>query len=194
MAEKLKLIDVESIIEIAWMYQQLSLNGQLVDDIDSFDAKADILDLAQMFDEQWNKHTEEEREELDYLEEIEKYAKKRLLISYGKNSMITKLSVLMLNIDNICPDGEFRNKLLKEVEEEMDRVIKNEVHCEDKRSEMIGCIIDIFEDFLDEHNVYIPNKERDESDDGNITTIYGSDYSFLSEEIERTLINFGVLR
>lgn len=193
MAEKLKLMDVESVIEIAWVYQNLSLNGQLVDDIDSFDAKTDILDLAQRFDEEWNEHTEEKREELDYLEEIEKYAKKRLLISYGKNSIISKLSALMLNIDNICPDGELRDKLLKEVEEEMDRVIKNEVHCGDKRSEMIGCIIDIFEDFLEVHKVSILNKERDENDD-NAAIIYGGDYSFLSEEIERTLINFGILK
>ena len=53
------------------------------------------------------------------------------------------------------------------------------------KCELIGCIVDIFEDFLEEKGVKISNEERDENNSEAI--IYGIDYGILSEQIESTL-------
>lgn len=53
------------------------------------------------------------------------------------------------------------------------------------KCELIGCIVDIFEDFLEEKGIKIPNEERDENNSEAI--IYGMDYGILSEQIESTL-------
>ena len=52
--------------------------------------------------------------------------------------------------------------------------------------ELIGQIIDSFEDFLEEKDVRIFNPEMDESEDPAV--IYGSDYDRLYSRIEETLI------
>ena len=46
-------------------------------------------------------------------------------------------------------------------------------------------IIEIFEEFLDDKNIKIPNKERD--NDGETTNIYGDDYYTLEETIKHIL-------
>ena len=53
---------------------------------------------------------------------------------------------------------------------------------EENQNELIGQIIDIFEDFLEDHNIDIPNKERD-GDIDDPAIIYGSDYGQLQEEL-----------
>ena len=53
---------------------------------------------------------------------------------------------------------------------------------EENRSEFLGQVIDIFEDFLEDHNIDIPNEERDEDDD-NPAIIYGNDYDQLQNEL-----------
>lgn len=53
---------------------------------------------------------------------------------------------------------------------------------EENQNELIGQIIDIFEDFLEDHNIDIPNEERDEDTD-NAAIIYGSNYGQLQEEL-----------
>ena len=53
---------------------------------------------------------------------------------------------------------------------------------EENQSEFLGQIIDIFEDFLEDHNIDIPNEERD-GDDDNPAIIYGSDYDQLQNEL-----------
>lgn len=53
---------------------------------------------------------------------------------------------------------------------------------EENQNELIGQIIDIFEDFLEDHNIDIPNEERDEDTD-NPAIIYGSDYGQLQGEL-----------
>ena len=55
--------------------------------------------------------------------------------------------------------------------------------------EFVGQIIDIFEDFLEEKGIAIPNPERDEDPD-NEAIIYGSDYGTLQDKIEDTLRNW----
>lgn len=60
------------------------------------------------------------------------------------------------------------------------------------KCELIGCIVDIFEDFLEEKGVKIPNEERDENNSEAI--IYGMDYGILSEQIESTLRAWDLIR
>ena len=58
------------------------------------------------------------------------------------------------------------------------------ISSEDK-CEFIGQIVDIFEDFLEEKGINVPNEDRDEN--GSEAIIYGMDYEILSEQIESTL-------
>lgn len=62
----------------------------------------------------------------------------------------------------------------------------------DDRNEMLGCIIDIFDDYLEEHGIEISNPEREDNTD-NTAVIYGSHYDLLTSKIEETLKNFGLL-
>ena len=55
--------------------------------------------------------------------------------------------------------------------------------------EIINSIIEIFEDFLEERGITIPNEEKEEDPDA--SNIYGSDYGDLSDDIENLLINCG---
>lgn len=48
-----------------------------------------------------------------------------------------------------------------------------------------ACIIDIVEDFLEEHNINIENDEKQDSD--NPAIIYGTDYDVLDQKITGTL-------
>lgn len=48
-----------------------------------------------------------------------------------------------------------------------------------------ACIIDIVEDFLEEHNINIENDEKQDSD--NPAIIYGTDYDALDRKITNTL-------
>ena len=60
-------------------------------------------------------------------------------------------------------------------------------HCE--RMEMIGCIIDVFEDWLEEKGItadYFPNDDREDDCEA---IIYGCDYGTLEGRIEEVLIN-----
>lgn len=67
----------------------------------------------------------------------------------------------------------------------------NPVVSNEKRLETIAQFIEIFEDFLDEKGIDIPNDEKD--DDPNASTIYGTDYGILSDRIESLLTELNVL-
>lgn len=70
------------------------------------------------------------------------------------------------------------------------KVVKEDV------PELIGQFIDLFEDFLDEKGIVIPNEERDEDkelDAENSANIYGSDYDTLSDGIEEILTRWGII-
>ena len=57
-----------------------------------------------------------------------------------------------------------------------------------------GRVIDVFEDFLEEKNVFIPNPEREDDEDlENGAIIYGSDYDSVSSGIESELSAGGLL-
>ena len=60
---------------------------------------------------------------------------------------------------------------------------------ENEKSEFIGQIIDIFEDFLEAHGVTIENPERD-ADPDYAAIIYGSDYDELDGWIDALLDNW----
>lgn len=66
---------------------------------------------------------------------------------------------------------------------------------EDKK-EFIGQVIDVFEDFLDEKGIVIPNEDRDMNPDLEpevSTNIYGNDYDSIKEKLEKLFINWSIL-
>ena len=70
------------------------------------------------------------------------------------------------------------------------KVVKEDV------PELIGQFIDLFEDFLDEKGVVIPNEERDEDEEldaENSANIYASDYDTLSDGIEEILTRWEII-
>ncbi len=61
--------------------------------------------------------------------------------------------------------------------------------------ELVGQLIDIFEDFLAEKGVEIENPEKaevvaDGEDPESICILYGTDYGVLQSAIEETLVNW----
>lgn len=64
------------------------------------------------------------------------------------------------------------------------------------KTELIGGIIDIFEDFLDEKGATLePPEESDEMelDGGATVNIYGSDYDSISDSLEALLRSWKVI-
>lgn len=60
-----------------------------------------------------------------------------------------------------------------------------------KGTELINALVDVFEDFLDERNIDIPNSERD---DETSAIIYGEDFDTVSAGIEAVLKRTGVIK
>ena len=60
-----------------------------------------------------------------------------------------------------------------------------------ERLETLGCIIELFEDFLDEKGIVIPNNEKEQSEGP--CNIYGTDYGNLSDDLEHLLIRLGMM-
>ena len=66
----------------------------------------------------------------------------------------------------------------------------------ENRAELIGQVIDIFEDFLDEKDVIIPNNDRDKDPDydpENPVNYYGNDYDTVKEKLEQLFRSWKVL-
>ena len=66
----------------------------------------------------------------------------------------------------------------------------------ENRAELIGQVIDIFEDFLDEKGVIIPNNDRDKDPDydpENPVNFYGNDYDTVKEKLEQLFRSWKVL-
>ena len=73
------------------------------------------------------------------------------------------------------------------------RTCDNYKPTEEEDSRPIGLIVDIleaFESFLEEKGIDVPNTEKD--DDPEASTIYGSDYGNLCDEIEAILKSYGI--
>ena len=82
---------LENVIEITWMFDSLEKNKEikpwdnLIDEFYGSDGiKSEIIAVAKEFEEKYPYNTVWENGDLDYLEEIEKYAKKRLIEIFGK--------------------------------------------------------------------------------------------------------------
>lgn len=58
------------------------------------------------------------------------------------------------------------------------------------KAEFIGNIIDIFEDFLEEKGIDIPNDEKEDSE--NPAIIYGTDYGNLQDDLEAMMVAWNV--
>lgn len=54
-------------------------------------------------------------------------------------------------------------------------------------SQFLGEVVDIFEDYLDNNNIHLKNKQRDEEDPDTGANIWGEDYSDLAYYIEYLL-------
>lgn len=64
------------------------------------------------------------------------------------------------------------------------------------KTEFIGCIIDIFEDFLDEKGAILepPKKSYEMELDGSMNAnIYGTDYDSISDSLESLLRSWKVI-
>ena len=61
-----------------------------------------------------------------------------------------------------------------------------------ERLEILSLFIEVFEDFLEERGIDIPNEEK-EQDPENASTIYGTDYGELESKLEKLLINLGYM-
>ena len=61
----------------------------------------------------------------------------------------------------------------------------------DGRIELIGQLIDVFEDFLEGRNVVLEHDSKNE--DGMAAIINGVDYDVIACDLERTLVNWGLI-
>jgi len=61
------------------------------------------------------------------------------------------------------------------------------------KEEFLGEIIDIFEDFLDEKDVYVLNPEINEVDSDSNAIIYGGDYDWLRDQLESLMKDWKIL-
>lgn len=77
-------------------------------------------------------------------------------------------------------------------------IIKIQNNIDDMQTEFIGEVIDIFEDFLTEKNIDIPNKERDDEDDDipleYRALIYGQDYYDLEDRLKKMFMNWEIIK
>ena len=79
-------------------------------------------------------------------------------------------------------------KQLEKHNELTEKMISNTII--DDPEELVGNIIDVFEDFLTEKKVRVDNSDEDPE---NSAIIYGSDYDGLRDEIMNTLIGWKIL-
>ena len=60
------------------------------------------------------------------------------------------------------------------------------------RLETLACIIELFEDFLDERGIDVPNPEKEQEPES-ASTIYGSDYGELESRLDSLLVRLGMM-
>lgn len=64
---------------------------------------------------------------------------------------------------------------------------------ENDTGEFIGQIIDVFEDFLDEKGIVIPNEDKEQSGE-DAANIYGMDYGMIQSQIEGIMRRWNIIR
>lgn len=103
-------------------------------------------------------------------------------------------SVWMTDTPNDNTSGcSVRGSLLDIIEEVRNETPARKIMDNSERLETICEFIEVFEDFLDEKGIVIPNDEKNESPES-ASNIYGTDYGNLSDMIEPLLIRYGVLK
>ena len=95
------------------------------------------------------------------------------------------------NPDDDTSGCSTRGSLLDIIEEARDELPPRYM-TNTERLETLGCIIELFEDFLDEKGIVIPNDEKDQEPDS-ASNIYGTDYGNLSDHLEHLLIRLGMM-
>lgn len=71
-----------------------------------------------------------------------------------------------------------------------EKELTHDAHSE--RLTLLSMFIEVFEEFLEERGIDVPNSEKD--DDPDASTIYGSDYGELSDRIESLLVQLGMMK
>lgn len=113
------------------------------------------------------------------------------------NDIAAKLPVTDGRIDFSGEDGEVwrftYDKKTNTFDDETARIVYDSEQKLnwDSAPEFVGRIIDLFEDFLEEKGIDIPNEDKIQSE--NPAIIYGMDYGFLQSGIEDILINWDIL-
>ena len=103
------------------------------------------------------------------------------------------METISRSIPEIVRNLEKQNTILNKIAEGKTCQIN-----EENKTEFIGQIIDVFEDFLTEKNVHIDNPEREEAeeegyDPETTAIIFGSDYDKLDKELSEMLIRWKVI-
>ncbi len=67
----------------------------------------------------------------------------------------------------------------------------------ENRIELLGQIVDIFEDFLDERGIVLNNEDKEEAirdgeDPDSLAILYGMEYAQIYDRVEETLANWGI--
>ena len=97
---------------------------------------------------------------------------------------------------NIMNRKENSGMLYSERKDNMKSVVEKYIIPNDKKSEFIGQIIDIFEEFLYDKNIYIENEERFEYADGDeegLAIIFGTDYDIIKTELEIMMASWNIM-
>lgn len=108
---------------------------------------------------------------------------------YGQDDYSAWITDDVTKDDHGC---SVRGTLLDIIEEVRDEVPARKCIDESERLSIIAQYIELFEDFLDERGIDIPNDEKEQSPDS-ACTIYGTDFGELAGQIEYLLIKHGVL-
>lgn len=116
----------ENIIEISWIYQNLKNKNALPDCEDSLEAKAAIIHLAKMFEEEyagidWNEVTD------DYYEEIEKFASYHLRCMYGSSFLLDEQIETMRRLFKAYTDSKGYDFCDKDITE----LVDDYMNCQD---------------------------------------------------------------
>lgn len=95
-------------------------------------------------------------------------------------------------LDVIYASPSWGDTSLERLESELG---KSPVSSDADISEFLGCIIDIFDDFLEEKNISIENPEkRINGDTDGQAIIYGSDYGLLKDQLYKLMSAYNIIK
>lgn len=123
--------------------------------------------------------------------------------AYWLSQIGCTISLYMFTCEDCMNEKDLKARLteegIKEYVSMLERKCKsiNKIPAEEK-VEIIGQIMDVFEDFLDEKGIRIPSSEKEKREqdpdwEDNEAILYGEDYSRIAEELESMFINWGLM-